>query len=195
LRSLTNGIEHYIKQIQDEIDDRKTSRRRVGFNIYGVALDDHHGGYEGEINTESYRYLIRQKLRLVNLGPTRIFRENINDWGFPICPVCGAVRDPFQSEAEIEKFKEGHRKSCGIQETRRRVAMYAEFRSETLRVGPYDSISEAINVMEGICIGVGEVLDMGESELGSFILTDDNGNIGLYILILRLVALDLFPKL
>lgn len=159
---------------QDEIDDREMFRRRIGFNIYGVALDDHHGGFDGEINAKSYRYLINQKLRLVNLGPTRIFRENINAWGFPICPVCGAVRDPFQSDAEIEKFKEDHKKSCGIQTTSQ-VAIHVEFRSETLRIGPYESMAQAINVMEGICIGAGQVLDMGESELGGFIFTDDAG--------------------
>ncbi|MFX0140760.1 MAG: Zn-binding domain-containing protein, partial [Candidatus Hodarchaeota archaeon] len=159
---------------QDEIDDRKMDRRRIGFNIYGVTLDDHHGGYDGEIKSKSFRYLINQKLRLVNLGPTRIFRENINAWGFPICPVCGAVRDPFQSDAEKEKFADDHQRLCGIQAVQQ-AAIHVEFRSETLRIGPYDSITEAINVMEGICIGAGEVLDMGESELGSFIFTDDNG--------------------
>ena len=94
-----------------------------------------------------------------------MIRDFLNLFMPVLCPVCGAVRDPFQSDAEIEKFKEEHKKSCGIQSTNQ-VAIHAEFRSETLRIGPYDSTAEAINVMEGICIGAGEVLDMGDTELG-----------------------------
>ena len=93
--------------------------------------------------------------------------------GYPMCPVCGAVRDPFMSDAEIERFVESHKKSCSINNIKR-VALKAELRSETLKIGPYDGHDQAVNVFEGIRLGAGEVLDMGKTEVEGFIETDNN---------------------
>lgn len=156
-----------------KIDDRKMFRRRVAFNNYGISLQDHHGGEAGKINQKEYIYLVNQKLCLINIGPTRIIRRDMTKIGYPMCPVCGAVRDPFMSDAEIERFVESHKKSCSINNIKR-VALKTEFRSETMKIGPYDGHDQVVNVFEGIRLGAGEVLDMGKTEVEGFIETDNN---------------------
>jgi len=158
---------------EEKIDDRKMSRRRVAFNIYGIPLQDHHGGEAGKINQKEYLYLSNQKLCLINIGPTRVINKDINKMGFPLCPICGAVRDPFMSDSEIDRFIESHKKSCSINSIKR-VALKTEFRSETLKLGPYEKHDQAVNAFEGIRLGAGEVLDMGQTEVDGFIETDEN---------------------
>lgn len=154
----------------EKIDDRKMTRRRIGFNLYGVAVTDHHGGEEGQVGDKTYRYLVNQQLMLVNIGPSKLVAAGLDKIGYPMCPACGAVRDPFQT-AEIEKFREKHRQSCNVHDIKR-VALHVTFRSDTLQIGPYGSSDEAINVLEGIRIGASEVLDMGEVEIEGFVVND-----------------------
>jgi len=156
-----------------KIDDRKMFRRRVAFNIYGLPIHDHHGGEAGKISQKDFMHLLNQKLCLINIGPTRILSRDLNKMGFPLCPVCGAVRDPFMSDAEIERFVESHRKSCSINNIKR-VALKTEFRSETLRLGPYDEHGQTVNILEGLRLGASEVLEMGKTEVEGFIETDSN---------------------
>ena len=158
------GVE--LRQRQ-QIDDREDRRHYGAQDIVGTFLGTHRGGRSGEVGDVQWRHFRQADLRLVNLGPAGRQREGLGV-GFPICRVCGAVRSPFQSEAEIEKFAEYHTKSCGPKTTES-AALHVDFRSDLLEIGPLPERAEAVNLMEALLVGAREVLDMGNSELEGFI--------------------------
>ncbi len=158
------GVE--LRQRQ-QIDDREDRRHFGAQDIVGTFLGTHRGGRSGDIGGAQWRLYRQADLRLVNLGPIGREREGLGI-GFPICRVCGAVRSPFQSEAEIGKFAEYHTKSCGPRTTES-AALHVDFRSDLLEIGPFTERAGAVNLMEVLLTGAREVLDMGESELEGFV--------------------------
>ncbi len=161
---LLGGVE--LRQRQ-QIDDREERRHYGAQDIVGTFLGTHRGGRTGNVGDVQWRHFRQADLRLVNLGPVGRDREGLRI-GFPICRVCGAVRSPFQSDAEIEKFHEYHKGSCSAGSTEW-AALHVDFRSDLLEIGPLPERAEAVNLMEALLAGAREVLDMGESELEGFI--------------------------
>ena len=153
------------------IDDRNDARARVAFDIYGITLEKHAGGMEYPINNYTVRYLARRHLRLINIGPKSLIGRN--KIGFPICPRCGEARSPFTSDGEIERFRETHKKCCEIEDIIW-SGLHVDMVSDVLSIGPYKDYDEAVNVVESILLGARHILDMGDSELESFIATDLN---------------------
>ncbi|MGI5818748.1 MAG: DEAD/DEAH box helicase [Armatimonadota bacterium] len=158
------GVE--LRQRQ-QIDDTEDRRHFGAQDITGTVLGPHRGGRLGEVGDVQWRLFRQADLRLVNLGPVGRDREGLQI-GFPICRVCGAVRSPYQSEAEIERFEEYHRDSCGRESTEW-AALHVDFRSDLLEIGPLVERAEAVNLMEAVLTGAREVLDMGSSELEGFV--------------------------
>lgn len=166
-----NDIE--LKHVQT-IDDRRDARRNIAFEIHGLLLNRHAGGKNGKINQLNLRYLKKETIRLVNLGPKSRIKSNKGP-GFPICSKCGEVRSPFASQAEIENFNEKHKEICnviGISWS----ALHAEHDSDTLMIGAYREKTEAVNIMESMQIGAKNVLDMGNMDLEGFTAIDDEDN-------------------
>jgi len=162
-----------LRHVQN-IDDRSDARRRIAFEIHGLLLNQHGGGELGKINQYEYKYLTRELVRLVNLGPKARLKRN-KEIGFPICPKCGETRSPFASDAELDNFEDVHRKRCKIQNFTW-AALHVEVRSDTLLIGPYLEYSDAVNVMESLRIGSRQVLDMAKMDLEGFVATDDSLN-------------------
>lgn len=165
------GVELRQRQHIDDSDER---RRHVGQDIVGTFLGQHRGGESGHVGGTEWRLYRKGELRLVNLGPLGRERDG-RPIGFPVCGVCGAVRSPFASEAEIEKFEEYHRDSCGGQSTQW-SALHVDFDSDLLMLGPFQEYAEAINLMEATLVGAREFLDMGESELEGFVEVRDGNS-------------------
>ncbi|MBI5491117.1 MAG: DUF1998 domain-containing protein [Deltaproteobacteria bacterium] len=150
-----------------DIDDREPTRRRVWFRLFGSRLPRHAGGRQGKIGPYDCRFFQRQDLRIVNLG-----RPKGDDFSlFPVCSSCGATRSPTASQAELDQFSEDHRKIHG-KNTVANHALYVEFTSDVVELGPFKTHGEAANVFESIRIGARHVLDMGTTEVEGFILTD-----------------------
>lgn len=156
------------------IDDSSDTRRRVAFEIHGMLLNQHSGGEIGSINQLSYRYLKKELIRLVNLGPKSRIKAN-KGLGFPICPKCGEVRSPFASPAEIDNFNEHHKRICKVDGISW-AALHVEHNSDTLSIGPYPEKIDAVNVMEAIQIGAKNILDMTNMDLEGFAAIDDYDN-------------------
>ena len=74
------------------------------FEIAGMLLDKHSGGHQGRVGACIYQYLMRETVRLVNVGPVRLGPTGVQ--GFPLCPVCGETRSPQASPVEIDHFRE-----------------------------------------------------------------------------------------
>lgn len=158
------GVELRQRQQIDDTEDRRHSGAQ---DIAGTFLGTHRGGRSGDVGEVAWTLFRQADLRLVNLGPVGREREQL-EIGFPICRVCGAVRSPYQSEAEIEKFEQYHRDSCGRDATEW-AALHVDFRSDLLELGPFAERAEAVNLMEAVLTGAREVLDMGSSELEGFV--------------------------
>lgn len=165
-----NLLDVELKKISD-INDNEDSRFHVGFDIYPFILGEHYGGEEGKIGKYDYRFLRNEKIRLVNTGP-RGDVKTPQGFGFPICPGCGSLGSPFRKEAKMEDFEENHKKKCKIKEIEY-AGFHVELRSDSLVIGPFKERANAVNLMEGIIIGSGMILDMGDSEIEGYILNDE----------------------
>lgn len=152
------------------IDDLRDARTYVGYDVRGMLLDEHGGGWRGKVGDRAIEYLRRQRLRLVNLGPigAAIPAEG---GGFVICPYCGGMRSPHASDTELADFVTRHHETCGIRELEL-FALHVEFDSDVLLITPFASEADAVNAMTGLLAGAGQVLDMGVSELEGLVLPE-----------------------
>ncbi len=151
------------------IDDKRDIRRRVGMNIFGSLLVQHGGGYDGSVGQKTIRHRVRQGVRLVNIGPKRLFAKG--QFGFLICPICGETRSPFTSEGNMQRFIEGHKNKCGKEPNW--FGLHTEMISDTVSIGPYTTANDAINLAESLRIGARLLLDMGATELDVFCAASD----------------------
>lgn len=148
------------------IDDRRDYRLKTAFEIQGILLNTHSGGQEGKIGDINYRYLKRESIRLVNLGPKELVAKR--QFGFPLCHKCGETRNTFASNAELTNFNTVHQKRCNIKKINN-VAFHIDFISDVLCLGPYLTHSDALNLKEAVLNRARAVLDMGEMELEGFV--------------------------
>lgn len=158
-------IDVTLEQV-NKIDDIKESRKRVGFRISGILQSGHKGGEEYCINTLTITKLRNCKVRLINLGTTVSSRI-----GFPICPVCGAVRNPGASEAELESFINAHTSNkCNVKNPEELwSALHSDIASDVLSIGEFDDEADAVNFMEALELGAYEELDMHEGDIDGVI--------------------------
>jgi len=160
-------------QRRQEINDSEKQRHRIGFLVHGQPLDQHGGGRHGRVGSLTWKYLTKQRLRLVNLGVQK--RGQREHSLFPICQVCGEARSPNASTAELEeKFPEAHRKLHGSPSVED-FALHVEFQSDTLHLGPFDAEGKAANLFESLRIGARLVMDMGTTELEGFLYRSPTG--------------------
>ncbi len=157
-------------RLNRDIDDREEARRRAWFKIIGMLLNEHAGGTYAQIGSLTCRLLQKQHLRLVNLGLRG--RGTPNFTLFPLCTVCGATRSPRASEAELDRFREDHQKSC--HQVPGEYALHADLYSDVLTIGPFADAGDAVNLAEALRIGAGLVLDMGQTELECLRVVDGN---------------------
>lgn len=157
-------------RLNRDIDDREEARRRAWFNIVGMLLNEHAGGDYAQVGSLTCRLLHKQHLRLVNLG-LRV-QGTPNFTLFPLCPVCGATRSPRASEAELERFRADHEKSC--HQVPGEYALHADLYSDVLTIGPFQEAGDAVNLAESLRIGAGLLLDMGQTELECLRVVDSN---------------------
>lgn len=168
-----NSIKFESAHLQDvelekinAIDDRRDYRSKTAFDIQGILLNEHAGGQKGKIGDISYKYLKREGIRLVNLGPKELVSKG--KIGFPVCQRCGETRNPFASEIEKTNFDSIHQKKCKIDKINN-IAFHIDFISDVLCLGPYTNHSDAINLKEAILNRSRAILDMGDMELEGFV--------------------------
>lgn len=152
------------------INDLTDTRYRMAYELRGMLLAGHGGGWHGSVSQIGVTHLRQQHLRLVNVGPIGRALPSA-DGGFYICPTCGAVRSPLSNEEELDDFAQHHKTHCGAERVKE-YCLHVEFPSDVLLVGPFAREPEAINAMSGLLAGATQVFDMGDSELEGLILPD-----------------------
>jgi len=155
------------------IDDRESRRRRVGFKVLGLTLPEHGGGMRGRVGGQEVVLLERHRIRLQNLGE-RKRGGPLPFTLFPLCRICGETRSARASEAEIEEFIEDHRK-LHHEESVDRYGLHVDLVSDTLQIGPFQEAAEANNLFEAIRVGARLVLEMGTTEVEGFDGVDEEG--------------------
>jgi len=91
--------------------------------------------------------------------------------GFPLCIVCGAVRSPYASDIEIRHFIEHHTKTCG-----RAPAWFgfsADAQVDGLYFENFSSLSDAINLGEGLRMVANISLEMEPEDLQILLFTEN----------------------
>lgn len=158
-------IDVTLEQV-NKIDDIKESRKQVGFKICGILQSNHKGGEEYRINSLTLTKLRNCKVRLINLGLSSSSRI-----GFPICPVCGAVRNPGASDTELANFADAHTSNkCNVKNPEELwSALHSDIASDVLAIGEFDNEAAAVNFMEALKLGAYEELDMHEGDIDGVI--------------------------
>ena len=160
---LLGGVELRVAQ---RIDDTRDTRGGAPFDIRGQILDKHDGGWQGAAQAFTVRYFANCHILLANLGVTG---AEGNPAGFPVCPACGHTRNPGAPPADLERFRDDHKKHCKVGDFPN-SALHVELASDVLIVGSFGERAKAVNAMEGLLLGCGHVLDMGSAELEGIIL-------------------------
>lgn len=144
------------------ISDTEDHRFQAPAGVLGYLHQVHGGGQAYELGEGlGLRHMKGQRLRLVNVGPAD--RAKRGEFGFPICIVCGAVRTPYASGAELTRFEEQHQKSCGTKPEWRGIA--ADAVVDGFEIGPFEERSDAVNLVEGLRIGAEQLLEMERGDL------------------------------
>ena len=164
---------HYVSRISDE----ENNRFQLPVKILGKIRGIRRGGKVYSLNGKTVQLLFGQRLFLLNVGP----HENLahNKIGYPVCTVCGAVRSPFSSEAEIEHFNEFHSERCGKNPIN--VGLTAEDNVDGIFIQGFEDEKYAVNLAESIILGASRKLEMERNDLNVIIYRENDEKYSMFI--------------
>jgi len=143
------------------VSDEEENRFRMPVTLAGLIRTEHRGIDKYVVKEKEFSYHHGQKIRLVNIGPSD--RVKNGSLGYPLCIVCGAVRSPYASDVEIQRFIELHTRTCG------RAPAWFGFSADAQVDGLYfeniSSLSDAINLAEGLRMAANISLEMEPDDL------------------------------
>ena len=147
---------------QSHISDEEELRFQMGVAIYGVERDQHAGGRAWNWGPQALHHRRGVRLRLVNVGASGAI-ERRQEFGFPVCTVCGQSISPLSSERQHQLFVEGHTERCGRAPDP--VGFYADVTADALSLPACDDIVVAHSVLEALRMAGTSVLDMHSDDL------------------------------
>jgi hypothetical protein len=156
------------------VSDEEQSRFRMPVFMTGLLKPQHRGIDQYRVQGSDRKELSHhhgQSIRLINVGPADQVSQG--RLGFPICAVCGATRSPYGSDAEINHFREGHKKSCGIEPTS--LALSADSQVDGLLFKDLESGEQAINLAEAVRLAASIRLEMDQEDLQILMLPRVDG--------------------
>jgi hypothetical protein len=156
------------------ITDEEEYAFRMVSEIQLAALGEGYRGISfyraGSFNVLHYKSM---EMALLNLGPRKIYgkikEEGANfELGFPICPVCGAVRSPLlqlnRGDQSIQEFMDKHK----IELKHESVGWYcleSRYDADYLSIGPFADYAEAISTGWSIVIGAMDHIELDTDDL------------------------------
>ena len=107
------------------------------------------------------------RLRLVNVGATTAI-ERSDDYGYPICTVCGQSISPLSSERQHVQFVDSHKERCGkkVEPT----GFYADVVADVLMLPALGDQREAYSVLEALRFAATSILDMHMEDLQALVI-------------------------
>jgi len=159
---------------ESRITDDEEFAFRMGTEIQIAPLGESYRGiilYRlGEMNLLHYYGM---EMAFLNFGPNKVYQRIKNGdsglhLGFPVCPVCGAVRSPrlqLQSNnTSIEEFFQKHREELH-HENAGWYCLEAAFDADYLSLGPFASYEEAVSTSWAIVIGAMDHIELESDDL------------------------------
>ena len=144
------------------ISDEEDLRFQLGVAVYGIELGQHSGG-------KAFRWgpqpaLLRRgvRMRLVNVGASAAIGRS-EEFGYPVCTVCGQSVSPLSSERQREEFRNAHSERC--RRTPEAVGFFADVSADALSLPACNDATTAWSVLEALRFGAARVLDMHMDDL------------------------------
>ena len=144
------------------ISDEEDLRFQLGVAVYGLELGQHSGG-------KAFRWgprpaLLRRgvRMRLVNVGASVAIGRN-EEFGYPVCTVCGQSVSPLSSERQREEFRKAHAERC--RRPPEAVGFYADVTADALSLPGCEDATTAYSALEAVRFGAARVLDMHMDDL------------------------------
>ena len=158
----------HISRIRD--DEEYAFRLSVGIQIAPLGE-----GYRGirhyKIDNQEMMHLLHyigMQMTYLNVGPRKIYdlilAGESKKLGYPICPDCGALRSPLDSQQVIAEFLRYHRDELN----HKNVGLYgleARFDADYLSIGPFKDPDQALSVGWAIVIGAMDHIELEPDDL------------------------------
>ena len=93
------------------ISDEEDLRFQLGVAVYGLEQDQHNGGTAYRWGTAPAQLRRGVRMRLVNVGASSAIAGD--DFGYPVCTVCGQSVSPLSSARQRQEFEKSHKERCG----------------------------------------------------------------------------------
>lgn len=161
------------------ISDEEGFRFQVPVMMLGQMLPHHRGGAIYQVNGRTVQHMRGQAVRVVNVGPMDQVSQQDPNLGYPVCTVCGHVRSPYASKAELDNFRELHKSTCG--RTVDNVGFTAEAQVDGLWVPDLESASQAASLAEAIRLGAEQILEMDHDDLQVMLLPNSQDRQDLFL--------------
>lgn len=164
----------YVSRISDE----EVNRFQLPVLVLGYLKKPHRGIKVYKLsNNKEISYRFGQQIRIVNVGPVdRVMENNL---GYPVCTVCGAMRSPYASKAELDHFYEAHASTCS--KVPSNTALSADSVVDGFLFTGLPKREEAINLAEGLRIGASLTIEMEANDLQYLIINNDNDTFDIFL--------------
>jgi SOS-response transcriptional repressor LexA/ribosomal protein L40E len=147
---------------QSHISDEEELRFQLGVAVYGYERDQHNGGRAFRWGEQTVHLRRGVRLRLVNVGSTAAIQRG-QQFGYPVCTVCGHSVSPLSSDRQREHFEQDHLTRCGRKPVP--VGFYADVAADTFSLPACADATTAYSVLEALRLAATEVLDMHVEDL------------------------------
>ena len=144
------------------LSDEEDLRFQLGVAVHGIELGQHSGG-------KAFRWgprpaLLRHgvRMRLVNVGASAAIGRS-EEFGYPVCTVCGQSVSPLSSERQREEFRNAHTERC--RRPPEGVGFYADVTADAFSLPACNDATTAWSVLEALRFGAARVLDMHMDDL------------------------------
>ncbi len=147
---------------QSRISDEEENRFQMGVAIYGRELDQHSGGTAYNWGARELQFRRGVRFQLVNVGAPYLINGR-NEFGYPVCRVCGQSVSPFSSQKQREDFETKHKEWCHCEP--KNIGFHADLTADALSLASCTNREEAYSLIEGLRLAASHVLDMDLEDL------------------------------
>jgi len=163
----------YISRISDELQ----YRFQLPVTVMGYLQERHRGIEVYAVGEREIEHRRGQEIRLVNVGPANRVRRH--QLGYPVCLVCGAIRSPYASALDWDRFREIHRQRCGREP--QWIGFYASSQVDGLLFRGLEDAVAAASLGEALRLGAEQVLEMEREDLQLLPLPQADGTYDLFL--------------
>ena len=144
------------------ISDEEDLRFQLGVAVHGIELGQHSGGKAFRWGPQPVQLRHGIRMRLVNVGASAAIGRS-EEFGYPVCIVCGQSVSPLSSERQREEFRNAHAERC--RRPPEPVGFFADVTADAVSLPACNDVTTAYSVLEALRFGAARVLDMHMDDL------------------------------